>query len=302
MEMEMIGSLTLDQLRVLVTIVDAGSFSAAGRQLMRAQSAISQAVANLERIQGVELFDRQSHRPQLTDVGRVLVDQARLVLASASRFEAVAASTRAGVEPELTIAMDPLVPTAPLIGSLRALSEAFPDLPVHFSTEGLGGALRRLRSGSAAMGLCLLLPGVPEDVVAYPLLRAPLRAVVAPGHPLTSLGRPATASDLAPHVQLVLSDPVDPGGANYGVGGTRLWRFVDIGRRFDFLLAGFGWCRMPEHLVATAIASGALTVIEIDDDPTPPEGLTVYAAHRRDRALGIAGRWLLDELRRSLIA
>ena len=44
----MIGSLTLDQLRVLVTIADSGSFSAAGRELRRAQSAISQAVANLE--------------------------------------------------------------------------------------------------------------------------------------------------------------------------------------------------------------------------------------------------------------
>ena len=234
-------------------------------------------------------------------MGRVLVDQARLVLASATRFEAVAASTRAGLEPELTIAIDPLVPTAPLIDSLRALSETFPDLPVHFSTEGLGGSLRRLRGGSAAMALCLLLPGVPEDIAAYPLLRAPMRAVVAPGHPLASLGRPATEGDLAPHVQLVLSDPVDPGSANYGVAGTRLWRFVDLGRRVDFLLAGFGWCRMPEHLVATSIAAGALTVIEIHDDPTPPEGLTIYAAHRRDRALGVAGRWLLDELRRNLV-
>ena len=33
----MIGSLTLDQLRVLVTIADSGSFSAAGRELRRAQ-------------------------------------------------------------------------------------------------------------------------------------------------------------------------------------------------------------------------------------------------------------------------
>lgn len=55
----MIGSLTLDQLRVLVAIAEAGSFSAAGRELRRAQSAISQAVSNLEAIQGVELFDRR---------------------------------------------------------------------------------------------------------------------------------------------------------------------------------------------------------------------------------------------------
>jgi len=53
-----IGSLTLDQLRVLVTIADTGSFSAAGRQLGRVQSAISQAIATLEDVQGVLLFDR----------------------------------------------------------------------------------------------------------------------------------------------------------------------------------------------------------------------------------------------------
>lgn len=296
----MIGTLSLDQLRVLVTIADAGSFSAAGRKLGRAQSAISQAVATLEAIQGVVLFDRSGHRPQLTEIGRVLVDQARLVLASAARFEAVAAGTRQGLEPELALAIDPLVPTTPLIDSVRALSDTFPDLPISFSTEGLGGSLRRLRSGSAALGICLLLPDVPEDIVAYPLLRVAMQPVVAAGHPLASLGRPATRSDLEPHVQLVLSDPVDSGGATYGLSSARLWRFVDLGRRLDFLLAGFGWCRMPEHLIATPVLEGKLTRFQIEDDPTPGNGLVIYAAHRRDRGLGPAGRWLLDRLRQRL--
>src|SRR3954469_6761328 len=118
----MIGSLTLDQLRVLVSIADLGSFSAAGRQLHRVQSAISQSVAALEESQGVLLFDRSGHRPRLTDVGRVLVDQARRVLATATKFETMAASTRGGLEPELALAIDPLVPTTPLIDSLRTLN------------------------------------------------------------------------------------------------------------------------------------------------------------------------------------
>jgi DNA-binding transcriptional LysR family regulator len=296
----MLGNLSLDQLRVLVTIADAGSFSAAGRKLRRAQSAISQAVATLEEMQGVVLFDRGSHRPQLTEVGRVLVDQARLVLASAARFEAMAASAHAGLEAELAIAIDPLVPTAPLIESLRALSEQFPDLLVSFSTEGLGGSLRRLRSGSAALAICLLLPTVPDDMVAYPLLQVGLQPVVAPCHPLASLGRAVTRADLEPHVQLVLSDPIDGAGANYGLLSAKLWRFVDLARRLDFLLAGFGWCRMPEHLIAEHLAAGRLVRLPIDEDPTPREGLTIYAAHRRDHALGPAGRWLLDALRRCL--
>jgi len=72
MSPSIVGNLTLDQLRVLVTIADMGSLSAAGRKLGRVQSAISQAVATLEDAQGVTLFDRSGFRPVLTDVGRVL--------------------------------------------------------------------------------------------------------------------------------------------------------------------------------------------------------------------------------------
>lgn len=294
----MIGSLTLDQLRVLVTIADAGSFSAAGRKLRRAQSAISQTVATLESAQGVRLFDRTGHRPRLTQVGRALVGQARVVLSSAGQFEAMTAGAREGIEPELAVAIDPLVPTAPLIESLRALRDAFPDLAISFSTEGLGGAERRLRRGDAALAFCLLLPVRPEDVIALPLLRASLVAVVAPGHPLARLGRAATRADLLQHVQLVLSDPSAPDGPSYGVVGPTVWRFVDLGRRLDFLLAGLGWCRMPQDLVAPYLAEGRLVALPIEDDPAHPNGpLTVYAAHMRDRALGRAGRWLLDDLR-----
>ena len=206
--MDLIGNLSLDQLRVLAIIAETGSFSAAARRLGRAQSAISQSVATLEAVQDVALFDRSGHRPQLTEIGRILVGQAKLVLASASRFEAVAAGAREGLEPELALAIDPLAPTSPLIDAVRALSDKYPSLPVSFSTEGLGGSLRRLRNGSAALAICLLLPHVPEDVIAYPLLRVPMRPVVAPGHPLADLCRPATREDLEPHVQLVLSDPV----------------------------------------------------------------------------------------------
>ncbi|KNY24448.1 LysR family transcriptional regulator [Methylobacterium sp. ARG-1] len=293
----MIGSLTLDQLRVLVTIADLGSFSATGRRLQRAQSAISQSVASLERAQGVTLFDRSGHRPRLTEVGLALVGQARLVLASASRFEAVAAGTREGIEAELAVAIDPLVPTAPLIESLRALRDAFPHLPVSFSTEGLRGAERRLRRGEAALAFCLLLPAVPEDLVALPLLGARLLSVAAPSHPLAQLGRAATRADIEEHVQLVLSDPSATEGPNYGVISSKIWRFVDLGRRLDFLLAGLGWCRMPEDLVAPFLKDGRLAMLRIDEELAATAGaLTVYAAHMRDRPLGRAGRWLLNDL------
>jgi DNA-binding transcriptional LysR family regulator len=297
----MIGSLTLDQLRILVTIADQGSFSAAGRKLSRAQSAISQAVATLEDAQGVALFDRSGHRPRLTGAGRNLVAQARLVLAGAARFEGMAASLREGVEPELAVANDPLVPTGPFTESLRALRDSFPHLPVTFSTEGLGGAERRLRRGEAALALCVILPSVPGDLVAVPLLSETLIPVVSPGHPLAKLGCPATRADLQEHVQLVLSDPLAPEAPGHGIIGSKAWRFVELGRRLDFLLAGLGWCRMPERLVGPLLEEGRLHRLSIEDDPARTTGpFTIYAAHRRDHPLGRAGTWLLEDLRARL--
>jgi DNA-binding transcriptional LysR family regulator len=299
--MGMIGNLTLDQLRVLVTVSDAGSFSAAGRSLRRVQSAISQAIRTLEQTQGIELFDRTRQKPTLTQVGKVLVEQARIILASADRFTAIAAGTRMGLEPELNLAIDPLVPTAPLIDSLRALRETFPDLPVSFSTEGVGGAERRLRANTASLAFCLLLPAVPDDIMAYPLLNLKLIPVAAANHPLARLSRRLSRADLEDHVQLVLSDALGTDGPSFGVVGNRVWRFVDLSRRLDFLLAGFGWCKMPPFVVEPYLKNGKLLKLNISDESVSPTGtLPVYAAHVNSRPLGRGGSWLLDNLRKRL--
>ncbi|MEE4010436.1 LysR family transcriptional regulator [Roseibium sp. FZY0029] len=293
----MLGTLTFDQLRILVTIADTGSFSAAGRDLSRAQSAISQSVANLEANQGVQLFDRPGHRPELTEAGRVLVEQARLVLASAARFEAVAAGTRTGLEPVLTLAIDPMVPSEPLIQSLRTLHDEWPQLPISFSTEELGGALRRLRSNEAALAIGLLLPQVPEDVVALPLSTIELVPVAASQHPLAQIPGLLTRADLEPHVQLVLSSGATAQGPDYGVLSSARWRFLDLGRRLDFLRAGFGWCRMPRHLVKTDLEEGRLVELKLHDEATGQQGaLTIYAAYLASRPPGPAGRRLLAKM------
>jgi len=108
-----------------------------------------------------------------------------------------------------------------------------------------------------------------------------------------------TRADLAEHVQLVLSDSSSPGSPHYGVLGLRCWRFVELGRRFDCLLGGLGWCRMPDYLVEDSLRDGRLVRLEIvDDDPDAPAPKRIFAATMRDRAPGRAGSWLLDDLRR----
>src|SRR6266446_2665557 len=56
----MLDAVSLDHLRMFIAAADEGSFSAGGRRLRRAQSVISQTLANLEVQLGVKLFDRSS--------------------------------------------------------------------------------------------------------------------------------------------------------------------------------------------------------------------------------------------------
>jgi hypothetical protein len=66
-EMPGIGTPSLDQLQVFLTVVETGSFAAAGRRLSRATSAVSYTIANLEMQLGIALFDREGTRkPVLT--------------------------------------------------------------------------------------------------------------------------------------------------------------------------------------------------------------------------------------------
>lgn len=296
----MLGSLTLDQLRVLTTIADTGSFSAAGRKLRRVQSAISQSVRTLEMTQGVALFDRSTKTPVLTEAGRVLVAQARQVQRQAELFESVASDISAGLEPELTLAVDSFVPTQTIIESLQALREAYPNLPVTLYTEGMGAAERRVRNRSAALAVCAIFPTAQPELQAYPLMSIPLLPVVSSSHPLATERRPITRDVLQEHVQLVLTDPYDSSGPSYGIVSSRIWRFVDMGSRLEFLFAGSGWAKFPLHMIDAGLKDGRLVELKIQDTSVAAATVPIFAVHERERKPRIAAQWFMDDLRHRL--
>jgi DNA-binding transcriptional LysR family regulator len=292
----MIDPLTLDQMRVLVAVADAGSFSAAARSLSRVQSAVSQSIQTLEATLDIALFDRSYKTPQLTEAGRAIVDDARALIASAAALRARARSMAEDVEPELTLAVDAMFPIPLLMESLKALRSAFPRLPATVFTEALGGAEQRLRDKAARLAFYTLASSCPSDLSAEFMTRIVMTPVVAADHPLAALPEPLPREALEPQVQLVLTDrtPLTQNLAG-GIISRHIWRFADLSTRLDFLLAGFGWCNMPGHMVSDHIAAGRLKRFQIanQDEFTLP----IYVVHERGRAPGKAGRWLIDDLR-----
>src|SRR5260370_1236149 len=84
----MLDGVSLDQLRTFVAAAEEGNFTAAGRRLRRAQSVVSQTLANLEGQIGVKLFNRSGRVPTLTDKGHALLAGARTVAKEVDRFKA----------------------------------------------------------------------------------------------------------------------------------------------------------------------------------------------------------------------
>ena len=119
---------TLDQLRQFVTTADSGSFSAAARQLGKAQSAVSTAIGLLEADLGVELFDRSRRNAQLTDAGQVLLLEARELLRQAESLDKRARALHGGSEATLTLALDEALPYAAINALIREIATRFPDL------------------------------------------------------------------------------------------------------------------------------------------------------------------------------
>jgi Bacterial regulatory helix-turn-helix protein, lysR family len=131
----MLDGVSLDQLRTFLAAADEGSFSAAGRRLRRAQSVVSQSLANLEGQLGVKLFDRSGHLPVLTDQGRALLANARAVAGDVDLLKARAKNLAGGLEPELSVAVDVMFPDATFTHAVAAFQKEFPATLLRFVVE-----------------------------------------------------------------------------------------------------------------------------------------------------------------------
>ena len=297
--MPTVGSPTLDQIQVFLSVIEEGGFAAAARKSNRAVSAISYAISNLEAQLGLTLLDRQgSRKPVLTEAGRAILADAQLISADLQALRARALGLHSGLEAEVSIALDVMIPLDQVAACLREFQETFPTVNLRLHVEALGGVAALLLDGRAQLGISG--PAVTEHpdlerIDAGSLLLVP---VAAPGHPL------ARESDLAPgaaraHLQLVLTDRSRlTEGRDFTVASPRTWRLADLGAKLELLREGIGWGNMPLAMVKKDLAEGRLVRLNMADDIGGPYRLT--ALWPRDHPPGPATQWLLDSLVASL--
>ncbi len=160
---------TLEQLRQFVAAAQAGSFSAAARQLGRAQSAVSTSVGLLEADLGVELFDRSRRNATLTPAGEVMLQEARELLRQAGGLEQRALAFAGGRDARLSIALDEALPHLVLGALLKELAERFPALELTQLNGTATEVADYLRQGRASLAFHLdrAIPARPLRIAAW---------------------------------------------------------------------------------------------------------------------------------------
>lgn len=293
----MLDGVTLDQLRTFIAAVDEGSFSAAGRKLRRAQSVVSQTLANLEGQLGVKLFDRSARYPRLTDEGRSLLAEVRTVAEDVDTLKARARAIREGLEPELSVAIDVMYPMEGLTKAAAHSRKTYPHTPLRLHVEALGGVVKPVLDRICSIGVIGSLPVVPEEIRSEPLLDVLLVSVVAPTHPLSKRRGTIPASLIAKQVQLVLSDrTVLSEGRDFGVFSPSTWRLADLGAKHAFLKAGLGWGHMPHHMIKQDLEDGSLVRIRVEGIAREPR-MPMRVIYRKDAPPGPAARTFMAQLR-----
>ena len=175
--------MTLQELRYIVALADAGNFQRAAQICHISQPTLSQQVKKLEDYLGVTLFDRSRRRVAPTQVGERIVKSARLVIEEAGRIRDTA---REGLDPMSRTLHLGVIPTLGPYFLPRVLG------PIHRTHRGLRLLLReeftdtlldKLESGALEAAL-IALPAERDGLHAEPLFDEPFYAALPREHVL----------------------------------------------------------------------------------------------------------------------
>lgn len=182
----------LSALRSLVAAAQEGSLSAAARRLGITQSAVSQQIAGLERIYGVELVIRGRNGITPTQAGTLAVEHAGAVLARLEQMGEAMAALQTSGEGRLGLACALLMAQTVLVPVLADLRQTHPGLKIDLKASDAvqdlteAGVDLAIRAGSTGPGTGTVrkLAEIEQVLVASPAY-------------LDRLGRPTSPGDLA---------------------------------------------------------------------------------------------------------
>ena len=291
----------LEAMRVLLTAVETGSLSAAGRELGIPLPTVSRKVSALEALIKTRLLQRSTRNLTLTDAGRAYVEACKRILSDVDEAERAAAGEYSAPQGDLVI-------TAPIVfGRLHVLPvvteflKAYPDVDVRLI---FGDSVVNLLEDH--IDLAVRVGELPDSsLVATGIGHIRLVVCGSPRY-LADRGRPTRIEELSGHDCISFEGLTSADGWRFASGNDDVT--VPIHSRLivstaDAAIAaaveGAGLTRVLCYQVADAVQAGELQIVLDDFEPAPWPVSLVYAGRGR---LPLKLRAFLDFARERLRA
>ena len=296
---------TLGAMRTFVTIVDAGSLTAAAEVLDRSQPAVVRSLAGLEAHLGTRLLHRTTRRMSLTPEGADYLARCRQILADVDDAERAARQDDADPQGTLRVTAPAQFGQLHIAPSIARFLARYPQVEVDLVLMD-----RNADFVEEGIDLGLRIGPLPDSgLVAIPVGEVH-RVVCASPAFLSATGRPSQPDELAERACIRITNLARSGRWTFRNGMQEIAVRVDgrfrcntVSGAISACIGGAGFGQFLSYQVYEALQGGQLVTV-LDEFAVPPRAVSlVYPGGRM-----ITGRlralvdFLKEDLRDSVFA
>ena len=177
--------MTIQQLRYIIAIDQYRHFGKAAEACDLTQPTLSLMVKKMEEELDVRIFDREAHPVTPTEIGRKVIDQAKVVLYHVNQIAEIVQSEKELLSGHLRIALISTVSPVLVPGLFKYFSDHYPLISLQ-AEEMLSDTIKdKLRKAEVEMGI-VTGPVDDPDLLEIPLYHESFLAYVSPDNPLYS--------------------------------------------------------------------------------------------------------------------
>lgn len=273
---------TLEGMRTFVTVVEAGSLSAAARRLDMSPQLVSKYVAQLEDRLGARLLNRSTRRLSLTEAGRAYSERCRHILDDIDETESAVGELSAQARGTLRVNAPMSFGVTHLAPAVTAYQALQPDVQVEMVMND-----RVVDVVAEGFDLAIRIGKLEESTLVARQLASVRLVVCASAGYLEQHGTPVAPDDLKRHNCLVYTYYSSRGDWTFERDGKT--QTVRVGGRFaanngdavcKAAVADGGIILQPTFIVGDELRSGRLQTV-LDDYQLPALGAYAVYAHRQ---------------------
>lgn len=259
----------MHQLRYFVAVAQMSNFSRAAERCHVSQPSLSQQIQKLELRLGQSLFHRLGRRAVLTDAGRLLLDRATTILATADDAERQLRAADESTGGRLAVGAIPTLAPFLLPRALQHFGKRFPQVELVIREDVTANLVQGLVEGELDL-VVAALPIADDRLRAEPIVTETLFAAMARNHPL------------ARHRRLTIQQLTQE-------------RFILLNEMHCLGEQIMNFCRANECQPQIACRSAQLATVQALIALRQGVSLLPDMARRADRTRSIAYRPLVDE-------